>query len=225
MRNRKKTVNAVSRRISISKNNRGSVEDSLRPLIGTMIALLLIIFVILPLGMMLYGIFFDKEGQGTRESLKSIDNAIRNSQSGVPIEVSIYIKNGVMLVGFNANDNTVEETCSAWGTDTIRKPTVCGTSGCLCLCDEGGCDIPLKCIVYKMAGEETEEILPEAGEDKEIICFTGSDEKPNFGADSSCDSGKDLVIYGNCNWAFQSDEVYTAKIINSNDKNIAIEII
>jgi len=200
-------------------NRKGVIEDSIRPISGTLIAALLIIFVILPFSISLYKIFFGQENQGTRESMNSIDQMIRTTEHGKSSSKSINIKNGYMIVGFNKGSNKIEETCCI--DDEIWKPAVCGLSACLCLCEEGDCESPLRCIIYKITVkvEEEEGIkggISDVGEEREIDCFIGPDEEPNYGDDNSAGcEGKSLVLYGNCNCDFSGDfQVKNIKVTN-----------
>jgi len=207
-----------------------SITDGIRPIIGTLIAALLIIFVALPFGISLYKIFQGQEDQGTRESLSMIDQKIRSTEHDTSSNTEVHIKNGLMIVGFNKGSNKVEETCCV--NDVIWKPATCGDNACLCICDEGDCANPKRCIVYKIRVETEEESgvsggVSEVGEDRDIDCFIGPSDDTNYGDSNSpgC-SGESLVLYGNCDCDFSGDfQVQNLKITNKQDKNFYFEFI
>ena len=120
---------------------RGSTEG-----FSMIISIVLCILILFIFGYVYY-ISFSEKAEAKQGFENFVDFLKELSEEGKSFEgeMPIYVHKDYVIVGFNGKDiETSEKGCYGWiiGNDDknlrIKKPSFCGSQGCLCLCEYGG---------------------------------------------------------------------------------------
>jgi len=120
---------------------RGSTEG-----LSVIISIVLCLLILFIFGYVYY-LSFSEKAEAKKGFENFVDFLKELSEEGKSFEGErpIYVHRDFIIVGFNGKDiETSEKGCYGWimGNDDknlrIKKPSFCGSQGCLCLCEYGG---------------------------------------------------------------------------------------
>ena len=125
------------------RGRKAGIELSLKEIVGLILAVAGIVVLV---GFIFLGskILFSQPEQGSVESLNNINDAITTLMKYKDAEcyIPIYVQPGYALVGFDFGNHNATDPCKhlpeSVGTHTeVIKPSTCGPSPCVCLCNAG----------------------------------------------------------------------------------------
>jgi hypothetical protein len=166
--------------IRIRPNKKGESIPILA--IGKLVLAAVAILIISGLLFVALKLILDRPQQGTTESLKNLDEAIKTLLNYKEAEcyIPVYVDESYVIVGYDAGDAKPIETCLM--DEEIERPKECKSDACICLCGRGWGDLG-KDDCLKNQGCKTYE-------SEKLTSITSQDEN---GAQQS------LVLYGlNC---------------------------
>ncbi len=161
---------------------------SLTETIGLVLVALIIVFT-LGFWTKLYGIFYGSELDEYSEAsfnrlTTKVQEMVSNPDENInEVTLVYYIKNGLSLRGFSAEENVIRDTCLS--NEDFHKPSLCGASkGCFCICDEEEtvCKDDFRCVAIDG-----------------VTKISGYNVDYNLGDARSGTTGTNyLIIYGDC---------------------------
>jgi len=122
---------------SFIKNKKADGTNlSLTNVIGMVIAVIVTVGLLFPVAQELWAMLRNNPDQGTHHSFEEFSKEIKELKPGEQSpSINYFIDNGFRVVGFNKNQNNVEQKCGLFDK-SISRPSECGAKACLVLCDE-----------------------------------------------------------------------------------------